>query len=337
MALVLRGAGFVAQQTVLNRYGLGALAPAIGPDLKTDLSKKRSRGFQFFQPEKRLKLADFSISKNTTGPIMAFRRRFRPRRRPRRRFRRRFRKGRRSFAKRVRRVILRTAEPRRRVNAQEFNLALAEGDGTTRIIHVQSPLSDLLQGDEDDRFDGNKVWIKGMALRGTFSMDLTTPPATSALVRLTLLWSKDQGDGFNSTFEPFGNTTTAITNPTQVPPNVNPRFFMDTSVPFVGAGMVAPFDTTRHKVIRSFMIPVNPGGDVVDGDLSMPTPFNIYVPIRRNMQIEDALQGPIDTVPTRYKNGTYWWVMQVIASPLGTSSDTVVNMSYEHIIYFRDP
>ena len=191
-------------------------------------------------------------------------------------------------------------------------------------------------GDEEDRFHGNEFWLKALSLRGQMSMDRTTPPATSAMVRITLLWSKDQSGAHDDGFSAFGNTTTAITNPTQTPPNVNPRFFMNTAVPFTGQGYVAPFDTTRHKVIRSWLIPVNPAGDAEAGELSMPTLFKCYVPIRRMMQVEDATQGPL-TQPLRYKNGTYWWVIQVIASTVGTSADPVVNFEVQPINYFRDP
>jgi len=302
-----------------------------------DVSRKRPATLQLIggPDPKRLKLTDFAQK-----GAMAFRRRT-SRRRPRRGRRLRKRRGFRSrggFAKRVRRVIFRSLEKRVQV-IEDGTVAtnLAEGDGTTRVIYVQAPISGMLHGDEEDRFQGNQFWLKALSLRGQLTMDTTTPPATAAIVRITLLFSKDQGDGFQTGLTAFGNTTTAITNPTQVPPDTNPRFFQNTAVPFVGLGYTAPFDVTRHKVIKSWIIPVNPSGDVEGSALALPTLFKCYVPIKRMMQVEDALQGPINGSNTRYKYGTYWWVVQCIAGNTGTSADTVVTMRHQSMVYYRDP
>jgi len=317
----------------------------IAPSLSTnsaflnslDVSRKRPALQLIGGPDpKRLKLTDFS-KKSSKMPRARIRR---GRRRRFRRGRKRFTRGRRvGFAKRVKRVIFRTLERKLRVHigGGAGDLVMAEGDGVSRVIYVHSPLSDMSHGDEEDRFEGNNFWVKGLLLRGSLSMDLTTPTASSAIVRITLLFSKDQGTGFENAWGTFGNTTTAITNPVQVPPNVNPRFFQNTALPFVGLGYVAPFDTTRHKVIKSFMLPVNPTGDSEAGQFTAPTLFKCFVPIKRMMQVEDALQGPIATPGVRYKNGTYWWVAQVLASNAGTSTDPVVSMDAQSITYFRDP
>lgn len=301
-----------------------------------DVSRKRPATLQLIggPDPKRLKLSDFTKKRK-----MARRGRMSVRRRPRRGRRlRRKRTFRRSFAKRVKRVIFRALE--RKVNVSTDpgfdEVAMAEGDGVTRVIYVHSPVSAMNHSDEEDGFHGNQFYLKALSLRGQLSMDTTTPSATAAIVRITLLWSKDQGSGFDTGFVALGNTTTANTNPTQTAPNVNPRFFMNTAVPFVGQGYVTPFDTTRHRVIRSWIIPVNPAGDSEAGQLSLPTLFKCYVPIKRMMQIEDAVQGPL-TQPVRFKNGTYWWVIQTIASNVGTSTDPVVNMEVQALTYFRDP
>lgn len=250
---------------------------------------------------------------------------------------RRFRRRGTGFAKRVKRVIFRTLERKQRTtNESGSTQALAEGDGTTRVVYLHTPVLNMQHGDEEDRFEGNNFWLKGLLLRGQLHMDVTTPPATAAIVRITLLWSRIQGAGFHTGFVALGNTTTATTNPAQTAPDANPQFFMTTALPFTGQGYVAPFDTTRHKVIKSFVLPVNPSGDSEAAELSMPTLFKCYVPIRRMIQVEDELQGPL-TAPIRCKNGTYWWMIQCIASPAGTSSDVVVNMQYHACTYFRDP
>jgi len=333
---VARGAWFVARHTFLNRYGAGLIGPAVGPDLRFDVSKKRSRGLSTFGSDpKRLKLSDLG-TKNISRPFtMAARRRtFRKRRRSFRK--RRFRRGRRGFARRVKRVIFRALE-RKSMVAATAAMTLTEGDGVARVTLIHSPVSNMAHGNEEDSFDGNQFWLKGLSIRGQLHMDTTTPPSTSAIVRLSLVHSREQGAGFNAGFVALTSATTAITNPVQVPPNVNPRLFQNAATFFTGAGYVVPFDTTRVKVIRSFILSVNPGGDVEAGQLSTPTLFKCYVPIKRMMQVEDALQGPIGTPPIRFKNGTYYWVLQVIASQPGSSSDTVVNMTYQSVVYFRDP
>jgi len=301
-----------------------------------DISKKRSRGLTVFGNDpKRLRLSDLSAPRTSTSVVMAMRRRtsrrkFRRRRRTKRRGRRKS-----SFVRRVKRVIFRSLE-RKVMSLGISAVTIPEGDGVTRTVLVHAPLSNMAQGDEEDRFQGNQFWVKGLLVRGQFSMDTTTPPAASAVIRLSLIWTPEQGAGFNGGFIAFGNTTTSTANPAQTSPNVNPRFFMNSATPFVGAGYTVPFDTTRVKVIKTFIIPVNPSG-TQGSNLAMPTLFKCYVPIRKMVQCEDPLQASIATPPTRYKYGTYFWVMQCIAGNVGTSNDTVVNMVYQSLVYFRDP
>jgi len=325
---VHRSAGIVAPSAFLNS--------AIQDN--QDVSKKRSRGLTVFGSDpKRLRLSDLSSPRLSTSLHMAmrrrtFRRKFKRRRRTKRRFRRKS-----SFNRRVKRVIFRSLE-RKVMNCNGISVAtIAEGDGVSRVVLVHAPLSHMAQGDEEDRFQGNQFWVKGLLIRGQFSMDTTTPPASSAIMRLSLIWTPEQGAGFDAGFVGFGNTTTSNTNPAQTAPNVNPRFFMNTATPFTGAGYTVPYDTTRVKVIKTFIIPVNPSGDTVGTELAMPTLFKCYVPIRKMVQCEDPLQASIATPPIRYKYGTYFWVLQCIAGNVGTSSDTVVNMVYQSLVYFRDP
>lgn len=328
--------GYAAQR-------LGPIAPLSSATINgLDVSRKRPATLQLIggPDPKRLRLSDFQKKSSTLPFNMArFRRRtFRRRPRRSRRFRRKRGFRRTSFKRAVKRVIFRTLEKQQQV-IEDGTVAtnLAEGDGTTRTIYVQSPLSGMLHGDEEDRFHGNEYWLKSLGIRGVITMDTTTPPATGAMVRITLLWSKDQGDGFQTGFTAFGNTTTATTNPAQTSPDVNPRFFMNTAVPFVGLGYIAPFDTTRHRVIKSWLIPVNPSGDVEGSALAMPTLFKCYVTLNKKMQVEDALQAGIAGTNTRYKNGTYWWVVQCIAGNASTpSADTVCVMRAQSIVYYRD-
>jgi len=336
LGLVTRAAGWAAVGAAQTPIVQGSALAGLGPDFKFDVSKKRPATLQLIGGDsKRLRLSDFAPAKSKSRRLIMARRRF-SRRRPRRNRRLRKRRGFRRFAKRVRGVLLRTIEPKDRLVANSLAQAMREGDGTTRSIYVHTPVQNLIQGILDQEFVGNKFYLKGVGLRGQLSLDTTTPSTTGALVRFTLLFTKDQADGMDDAFNEYTSITTPITNPTQVPPNVNPRFFKYTSQPFVGTGYTAPFDTTRHKVIRSFTVPVNPGGDVETGQLSMPTPFKCYVPIKRMMQLEDSSGADLSTPPNRFKYGTYWWVVQCVMSAAGVSTDTVVNMAYQSHVYFRD-
>lgn len=338
LGLVTRAAGgfaFGAAQTPLVQ-GVGL--SSLGPDFKFDVSKKRPATLQLIggSDAKRLRLSDFvKLRKRKRGGGMArrrFRRRFRRRRRARgkRTFRR--------FARRVKRVILRTQEPKNRLAANNLAFNLVEGDAVSRVVYVHCPVASLLQGPEDDEFIGNKFWLKGVSIRGQLSMSTDTPTATGALVRFTLLWSRDQGAAnMSTTLIPLTSGTTVNTNPAQTAPNVNPRFFAYTTSPFTGHGYVTPFDTTRHKVIRSFSIPVNPSGDVETGQFSIPTPFNCYVRIGKMQQVEDHDSGDLSTPPMRFKYGTYWWVIQCIASNTNPpGNDPICTLQFQSHVYYRD-
>lgn len=274
---------------------------------------------------------------------MAFRmrrRRFGRRRRFRRTFRKRSSFRARRFKRRVKSIMLKTLEPRKIDNVTSTDLSLQEGDGTSRLVYVMNPASAIMQGagagTADRQISGNQFWLKGIGFRGSFHMSTTTPVATSCIVRVSLVKSKINATTMSAGFVTFGNTTTAITNPTQVPPFANPEFFETTgNQAFTGDGYIIPFDKTKVKVLKSYSIPVNPSGDVEGTEFSMPTPFNLWFPINRKMQIQDPLEGTINQ-ELGFKWGSYYLVMQVIASAQGTQSDEVVICAHRVSTYFRD-
>jgi len=136
---------------------------------------------------------------------------------------------------------------------------------------------------------------------------------------------------------PYGNTTTDILAPVQVPPFFNPRFFETTgNQAFTGDGYIIPFDKTKWKDIKSYTIAVNPAGDVEGTQFSMPTPFNLWFPVNRKMQFIDPIEGGITQDTLGFKHGSYYLVMQVIASAAGTQSDNVAVMAHRVSTYFRD-
>jgi len=301
-----------------------------------DSRKRKDRGFE----------VSFPVSKRIKGIPMAFssRRRRPMRRRPyrRKRFRRRrvpFK--RRRFTKAVRRVILRTAEPKVARIPENENLTLQQGDATTRVVYVSNPPGGMIQGTEADQFVGDKFFLKGVSLRGQVGTSGENTTFQGGTIRITLCWSKEQGSALDGPWTVFDSTTTSVANPTQVPPFVNPRFFEDSnaSFVFVGNGMVLPFDTRgKVRTLGTKYITLNPGveNQAEGGVVGAPTLFDFYWPINKWMSIEDPDQGDISS-PYRFKYGTYYLVMQVIANTNDVSATPVAEMEYTISCYFKDP
>lgn len=271
---------------------------------------------------------------------MAFRRRtFRRRafRRSRRTFRKRRSFGRRkTFARRVKRVILRTLEPKKLDNIPIQEQTMTEGDGSTRIVYINNPANLIATGDNANQMDGDKFWLNGFTLRGSFHMDTTTPPATACLVRVSMIFSRQQMLQPTGNFVVFGSTTTLTTNPAQTAPWQNPQLFESTGAgAFVGDAFAIPFNRKNCKVLKSYTIPVNPSGDVEGTEFSMPTPFKLWFPVKRMMQFDNPLETAI-AGNSPFKYGTYYIVIQVIASAAGTLTDTVVRANWRLSTHFRN-
>ena len=319
--------------------GLGAVAAAYPLTRKwdnyVDQKRKADEAVDLSYDSKRQRLSSGFVSSGN----MAFRPRFRRRRMfRRRRFRRKFiRARRRAFRRAVKRVVLKTAEPQKIV-AANFSQGFAEEDAAGPLAYVACPPSVLVQGDQDDQFTGNKVWIKGMLLRGHIFINQTTPGITAAMVIVTAVFTKEQGTGFQGGFIPFSSTTTSSTNPAQTAPDVNPRFFDAAgSSAFTGNKFDITFDSTNVKVLRQWKIPINFAGDV-EGTLgAMPTLIKLYCPINRMVQIEDAGQQGMTTGTRRFKHGSWYYVLKVITGVAGGLNDTAVSGDFSTQVFIRDP
>jgi len=325
-------AGYIAQAGAFTAAGAALSAYALYSDIKTAGSKRKpDEGVDLSYDSKRIKLNPNVV----TSPSMAFRRRSRFRRRFRRRPRKRFGRKRRSFKRAVRRVILRTIEPRK-VIASEFQQAFNEEDAVGSVSYVNCPPSILVQGTQEDQVSGNQVWLKGMLLRGHFMLSLTTPSVAGCMVVVTAVHTKEQGSGFQGGFIQFQSTTTSGTNPAQVAPDVNPRFFNGAgAIAFTGDKYRVEFDKTNVKVMRQWKIPINPAGDQTTVG-TMPTLFKLYCPINRKIQFEDAGELGLTTAPRRFKRGNYFFVLQVITGIPGGVNDTIVNGDFRSEVFVRD-
>jgi len=325
--------------TSLGQVALGLAATAAAYPITRlwdkHVDRKRKfvdEGIDLSHDRKKLKMA-YRRSRGTKRSFKRGRRRsFRQRR---------FRKGRGSFKRAVKRVILKTAEAKQTITSAVTGFGLAQGDATSRIVYVTCPVQVPGQGVEDDQFLGNKFYVKGISFRGQVGSSGENTTFQGALVRVTLVWSKKQNAALAAGWNTFGSTTTRTTNPTATAPNENPTFFEASTLTgqFVGSGWVDPFDISTVKVLSSRTIVVNPGveNQADGGVISCPTPFAFYYKLNKWLQIEDPTHTDLSTAQFRFKYGTYYLIMQVISNTNDVSTTAVGEMDYKIKLHFRDP
>lgn len=240
----------------------------------------------------------------------------------------------RRFAKRIARA---GTEPKHWEN-QAFTVDLNQGDGTQPIVYIRNLPSNLVQGDEDDQFHGNQIFLKGLGIRmAAAAASAALAPFANAYVRYTLLFSRTNASNMTGAGGEYNSTTTTNTNPTQVAPLANPRLFDSTTAPlmFTGVGYETFFDRTNIKVLKSKLIQINPGGAGNGMTLK-----KMYFKINKPFQYQNPDNSPLTTAPNHGKYGSYYLITQVfvpegVQDPgqnvsLGTLSDNI------HL-YFRDP
>lgn len=323
--------------------GLGAVATFVGAGIA-------DRQFGINSTKRKLSLIgepDPKRQKLITNRPMAMR--SRARRRPfRRRFRRRFRKRRvpfrrRKFTRAVKRVILRTAEAKKIDVVANAVLNTFEGDGTSRVVYAIQPAAALTQGVQSDQFVGDKFFLKGFTFRGQIGLSGEATTYDGAIVRVSVLHHPTNNNSVNPTaFTTFGSTTTLTTNPTQAAPFQNPQFFESsgTNESIRGNGFVIPFDRKLVKVLHSRTFLVNPGSLNTAGSagpITIPTPFKFYFGINRWVQIVDPAEGDLSSAQLRFKNGSYWILLQVISNTNDVSNVQNAEMDYRISLHYRDP
>lgn len=236
------------------------------------------------------------------------------------------------FARRVRSVILRSAEPKRMNIVTSDGITLADGDGISRVILVQNIPSNLVQGIERDQFIGDQVYLKGVAIHGQIVNDTANYQYGSFIVRWTLLFHRVNAAGMTGSGVLYGNTTTDAANPTQVPPFANPAFFDATSsIKFTGDGFVENFDTTNTKVIGVKQLTVNPGGSV-----RAVKHFKHFFPIRSKFQFIDPNETGLTSAPNHGKYGSYYLIRQVVSNCNTVVSTVIGDLDIRIQLYFKD-
>lgn len=255
---------------------------------------------------------------------------------------------RRIFTKRVKRVILKIADAKKFDNPPNANTTFREADGTSRVTYIRNLIGPLSQqGTTDSTIVGNSLWVKGFSFRGQAALSQFSANHQGALLRVSMVWSKQQllagsgtlGTGF---LELNSGTTTALTQTAGaavLSPEQVPVLFETTGVSgYVGNGYVIPFDRTSVKLLKSYTIVINPAGNVgVDEtNTTLPTPFNFWFPLNKMIQFEDPLEGALSS--GRFaKYGTYYLVIQAITDTNTIANVGSVEVDYRLTTFYRDP
>lgn len=262
------------------------------------------------------------------------------RRQPRKRSKmgRRFRRRNRGFKSRVKSVILSMKEGQRIIDSIA-QATFTCGDGITRVLYIADPLSTLTTGSDGNQLAGNEIWLKGLWLRGRISLDVLT---NTLKVRIMLLKTRQFAD-LPAGFTTYGNTTTALTNPTQVAED--------------GESNIAIFESTPAEITGqpSARYVGNASGiDIVDNDYvtviaahehwmspDKTLPFkdvDMYVPINRRWKKQsDFDEGELDQ-PRTFKGWNYYWVLQVFSNSNANNILAAQDIlgTFDIITYFKE-
>lgn len=236
------------------------------------------------------------------------------RKRPRKMARRWTRGRRKSFRQKVGRALLGFAETRRILDSVT-QATFSAGDGTTRVLYIANPISQIVQGSTSEDITGKQFWIKAMLLRGRISLDQTT---NTLRVRILLIKSRQFAD-LSAGFQTYGNTTTALTNPTQVAADgeTNLRIF-ETSDAEEAAQPSAPFvgNASGIDIIDRDLVQVVGGREFFLSQQHLLNFQNvqIYVPINKKFKLyEEFGNTPTDQIRT-VDGYNYYWIMQVFSN-----------------------
>jgi len=271
----------------------------------------------------------FSSRRPTSGSRRPRQRRFKMARRFRRR------KG---FKSKVKSVILSMKEGQRLIDSVS-QATFTCGDGTTRVLYISDPLSTLTTGSDGNQMAGNDIWLKAFWLRGRIALDQTT---NTLKVRLMLLKTRQFAD-LPAGFTTYGNTTTALTNPTQTAED--------------GERNIAIFESTPAEIAgqpSARYVGNSSGIDIVDNDNvtviaahehwmspDKTLPFkdvDMYVPINRRWKKQsDFDEGELDA-PRSLKGWNYYWTLQVFSNTNANNILVAQDIlgTFDIITYFKE-
>lgn len=242
------------------------------------------------------------------------------------------------FQRKVRSVILRTLETKRSiVSVSEATFTC--GDGTTRVLYIANPISQILQDSTSEGMTGDKIFVQGLWLRGRIALDQTT---NTLKVRVMCIKSHQFADlpvGWTT----YGNTTTALTNPTQTAADNEQNVWMfestaaeiaaQPSAPYVGnSSGIDIIDNDYVQVVKAREYWMSPDRTAPFRDV------DFYVPVNRFWKRASLFQAaPTDQIRS-YRQPNYYFVMQVFSN---TNANNILAAqdivgTFDLIAYFKD-
>jgi hypothetical protein len=257
-----------------------------------------------------------------------------------RRFRR-GRKGRRrrpTFKRKVKGIILSMTETQRILDPVP-QTTLSCGDGTTRTLYIANTVSQLINGSDTNEVAGRTFWIKGLWMRGRVALDQTTNTLKIRIMCIATHQFADLPVGLTT----YGNTTTALTNPTQAAAAnaTNIRMFETSaaeaagqpSAAYVGnASGIDILDMDYVKVLRVQEIWMSPDKTLPFRDI------DLYVPINRRWSFAtDVDEGATDQLRS-YRNMNYYWTIQVFSNSNANNILVAQDVLFtgDMIMYFKE-
>lgn len=257
---------------------------------------------------------------------------------------RRRRRGRRSkaspwFTKKTGSALLKLKPTKRFLDATS-ETTFSAGDGTSRTLYIAAPVANIPTNTHASGTENtDELWIKAIKIRGRISLDQTT---NSIRCRMLVLWSKQFAD-LPTSWTVYGNTTTALTNPTQTAADLegNLRIF-ETSDAEELAAPNTPYtgNVSGIDIIDNNLVKVLGGREwfLSQQHLLNFINFDLYVPINRKWKMYTEF-GEISSTDQKrsHTHGNYYVIFQVFSN---TNANNIlaaqdVLMTNDMIVYFK--
>jgi hypothetical protein len=213
------------------------------------------------------------------------------------------------------------------------------GDGTTRVLYIANPISQIVQGTTSEDISGKQFWIKAFMLRGRISLDQTT---NTLRVRILLLKSRQFAD-LSAGWQTYTSATTSLLAPVQVAADgeSNLRIFETTdaeevaqpSAPFVG-------NATGIDIIDNDLVQVVGGREYFLSQQHLLNFKNvqIYIPVNEKFKLyEEFGATPTDQIRT-VTGHNYYWIMQVFSNSNANNILAAQDIlgTFDIATYFKD-
>jgi len=257
----------------------------------------------------------------------------------RRGWRRRRRRGpSRKFARGVRSVMLRTLETKRSL-VSVTQATFTAGDGTTRVLYIANPIAQILQDSTQEGMTGNKIYVDSIWLRGRIALDQTTNTLKVRIMCIKTHQFADLPVGWTT----YGNTTTALTNPTQTAADGEQNVWMfessaaeiaaQPSAPYVGnASGIDILDRDYVDVVatREYWMSPDKTAPFVDVDF--------YVPVKKFWKsAANFATAPADQLRS-FQQDNYYFVMQIFSNSNANNILAAQDVlgTFDIVAYFKD-